>query len=303
MTQLGELRDAYSRFQDAGIKLYALSYDEVDALAAFAEANAIPFPLLSDPDSAVIRKYGILNTDVGEHELPFFGVPHPGTYVVDEEGVIVEKFFPRHIAMRESADSVLESALGKLLMGESDPRASGGADGISVTAFFHGGGGSLKNAILRKVVVRFELPDGLHIYGEPVPESMVAMSVGVSGPDGLVVEDAILPPTTPLKLEGLDIELQVWSGTVDIVVPVWANSHLIHIFDPTDERRVQIDVTVRYQACNHRTCLFPRTEKLSLTVDIAPLDVPDIPGANFETNRITKMDSMTHLTKMVERSK
>ena len=66
MTQLGELRDAYSRFQDAGIKLYALSYDEVDALAAFAEAHAIPFPLLSDPDSAVIRSYGILNTDVGE---------------------------------------------------------------------------------------------------------------------------------------------------------------------------------------------------------------------------------------------
>jgi hypothetical protein len=27
------------------------------------------------------------------------------------------------------------------------------------------------------------------------------------------------------------------------------------------------------------------------------------PGENLEANRITKMDSMTHLTKMVERSK
>ncbi len=83
MTQLGELRDAYARFTQAGIKLYAVSYDEPDALAAFAEANSIPFPLLSDADSSVIREYGILNQEIQPNEIPFYGVPYPGTYLVD----------------------------------------------------------------------------------------------------------------------------------------------------------------------------------------------------------------------------
>ena len=125
MTQLGELRDAYPRFREAGVKLYAVSYDDHAAQAAFAEANQIPFPLLSDADSAVIRRYGILNTLVREDEVPFHGIPFPGTYVVDERGVVVEKFFPRHLANRESADSVLESALGELLMGEQEPALDG----------------------------------------------------------------------------------------------------------------------------------------------------------------------------------
>ena len=57
-----ELRDALPRFREAGVKLYAISYDDVEALATFADAYGIGYPLLSDVDSAVIRRYGILNT-------------------------------------------------------------------------------------------------------------------------------------------------------------------------------------------------------------------------------------------------
>ena len=59
MTQLGELRDAHRRFVDAGVKVYAVSYDDVAALAAFAAASGIPYALLSDADSAVIKRFGI----------------------------------------------------------------------------------------------------------------------------------------------------------------------------------------------------------------------------------------------------
>ena len=45
--------------------------------------------------------------------------------------------------------------------------------------------------IIRHIVVRFELGEGLHIYGEPVPEGMVPMSVEVFGPPGLEVGEPI----------------------------------------------------------------------------------------------------------------
>ena len=48
MTQLVELQEALPQFEAAGIKLYAISYDDPDALAEFALHQGITFPLLSD---------------------------------------------------------------------------------------------------------------------------------------------------------------------------------------------------------------------------------------------------------------
>ena len=88
-----ELRDAAQKFAAAGLKLYAISYDDVEALAAFATANRVTYRLLSDVDSTVIREYGILNTQVDPGDGPIYGIPYPGAYVTDENGVVIEKFF------------------------------------------------------------------------------------------------------------------------------------------------------------------------------------------------------------------
>ncbi len=301
MTQLGELQDALPKFRAAGIKLYAVSYDAPEALAAFAEARGIEFSLLSDTDSAVIRSFGILNTLIQPEDIPFHGIPYPGTYLVDEAGVIREKFFPRHLANRASAETVVDSALGKILMGDDEPRASGGDDAVRITAFVHGGGGVLKSGPVRQLVVRFELREGLHIYGEPVPDGMVATSISVRGPDGLHVESPVVPATQPLVLSGLGVTLHVWSGTVDIVVPVWADSRLVCVTRPVDVPSATLEVTVRYQACDEATCMVPRTERLQVTVPVEPHDVPNIDLLAKNGQKVTSMDSMTHLDKLVRR--
>ncbi|MDG2304239.1 MAG: protein-disulfide reductase DsbD family protein [Candidatus Binatia bacterium] len=243
-------------------------------------------------------EFGILNTFIDEADGLFSGIPYPGTYVLDEDGIVREKFFPRHLANRESADTVLESSLGRVLMGDDDPSANGGDDDVKITAFFHGG--PLKSGPLRRLVVRFELRDGLHIYGEPVPDGMVATQVTVEGPEGLVVQAAILPPTEPLRLDALDVDLQVWNGTVDIPIPRWANSKLVCLMRPVEPNVVTLGVTVRYQACDDNTCLTPRTEKLQVAVPLAPHVVPRFLGDTGP--QAASMDSEKHLEDMMERS-
>ena len=303
MTQLGELQDALPAFRAAGIKLYAVSYDEPDALAAFAKAHGIEYPLLSDADSALIKRFGILNTLIAPDEVPFYGIPFPGTYVVDASGAVVEKFFPRHLANRESAETVLDTALGRVLMSEEGPAASCEDDDVRITAFLRGGGGTMKAGPVRRLIVRFELRDGLHIYGEPVPEGMVAATVVVDGPEGLVVEDPILPPTRPFRLEGSGVELQVFEGTVDIALPVWANSKLVSLVAPVEQTTARLEVTVRYQACDERTCLIPCTERLIVEVPVEPLTVPNLPQLSSAGQKLTPMDSLPHMKKLVRRSK
>ena len=301
MTHLVEMQEEQSKFEAAGLKLYAISYDEQDALADFAKSHHITYTLLSDADSRVIREYGILNTGVGEHEAPFYGMAYPGTYIIDEEGRIVAKFFNRHIAMRESADAFIDSALGKLFVNEAEHRARGGDEDVSVEALFYGGR-SFKHGLLRKLVVRFKLREGLHIYGEPVPDGMVATSVEIEGPEGFHTGEPNFPPTKPLRMEALDTTLHVWSGEIDIVVPMWVNDPLAPL-NSKDASQSEVDlcITVRYQACDDTACHIPRTETFNLSIPIEPANTPrlDIFRGN---SRTTGMDSTRHLKGMVMRS-
>lgn len=296
-----ELRDAHAKFLESGVKLYAISYDDVAALKAFSESYEIPYPLLSDTNSVVIRNYGILNTEVEPGDLPVYGVPFPGCFVTDEKGVVVEKFFHDTYKRRESAEILLDSALGKFLVPEESPDARGGDEEIRISAFLRGGRGTLRQGIQRQLVVRFELRDGLHIYGEPVPEGMVATTIEVEGPPGLVTEDPILPPTETLHLETLGLDLQVWSGVVDIAIPLYPTSELVSECRPLERESAGIDLRLRYQACDERSCFPPRSETLHLEVGIEPVDMPNLAFHGDTGQWKSSMDGAPHMRRLVLR--
>ena len=69
------MRNAFDKFEAAEIKVYAISYDDQEVLSEYAEKQEIPFPLLSDLDSEVIRRYGILNEQIGPDDGFYYGIP------------------------------------------------------------------------------------------------------------------------------------------------------------------------------------------------------------------------------------
>jgi len=253
---------------------------------------------LSDVDSEVIRRFGILNDQVSPGDAMLHGIPYPGVFVTDEQGVVVAKFFHDTYKKRDSPELLIDAALGRVELSDDAPRATGGEPSVRITAAVHGGRGTIRQGIRRQLVVRFELDPGLHIYGEPVPEGLVATTVQLEGPPGLVVEAPILPPTESLRLESLGVDLAVWSGVVDIVLPFHAVGELASEVRPLDVDAVTLDVTVRYQACDDEVCLLPRTEKLSLRV---PLDVIDVPRLGMHMGhgqREAEFDGGPHLRRL-----
>ncbi len=300
MTQLVELQEGYRKFKKHGIKLYAISYDDQEVLSAFAEAYNIEYALLSDMDSAVIKKFGILNTQIEPGDAVLYGIPYPGTYITDEDGTVIQKFFHDTYKRREGPDLLIDAALGRVVLDEAAPAAGGTDDeGIRVSATLHGG--TIKQGAQREVVVRFDLPDGLHIYGEPVPEGMIPTKVTVTGPEGLAVDAAIYPPTEPLRLESLDLELPVWSGRVDIRVPVYALSALQSECRPLDQDSIDIAVSVRYQACDDTVCLLPKTETFTLTVPMETIHVQSIALHMGHGQQEASFDGSPHLRRLLLR--
>lgn len=74
------LRDAATDFAGAKVSVYGVSLDDVQSIAAFKQAQKLPFALLSDTDGSVAAKYGVLMDD-----RPF---ARRVTFVVDDRGVV-----------------------------------------------------------------------------------------------------------------------------------------------------------------------------------------------------------------------
>ncbi|GGC95229.1 peroxiredoxin [Tersicoccus solisilvae] len=84
--ELRELRDALdvadSPFAGRDVRLMAVSVDSKFALRALAEAEALPFDLLSDvwPHGEVARRYGVFDDERGSARR--------GSFVIDADGVL-----------------------------------------------------------------------------------------------------------------------------------------------------------------------------------------------------------------------
>src|SRR6185436_9060712 len=91
----------------SGMGLAAISYDPVAVLADFSQRRGITFPLLSDAGSAVIRNYGILNTTVPSSNQQQYGIPFPGTFILNVMGVVTSRVFEAAYQERNTISSIM----------------------------------------------------------------------------------------------------------------------------------------------------------------------------------------------------
>ncbi|GFR51781.1 hypothetical protein Agub_g14238, partial [Astrephomene gubernaculifera] len=78
-------RDEYSRFTSAGAAVFGISSDSPEENAAFAAAQRLPFPLLSDAGAILRKSFGVKSDLLGL-------LPGRQTYVFDTEGRCVLSF-------------------------------------------------------------------------------------------------------------------------------------------------------------------------------------------------------------------
>jgi hypothetical protein len=75
-----------------GLGIASVSYDSSALLRNFAERKDLHYPMLSDPESRMIRAFDILNDNFPK-DNQWYGVPFPGMYIIDERGIVKAKYF------------------------------------------------------------------------------------------------------------------------------------------------------------------------------------------------------------------
>lgn len=85
-TQACDFRDSLASLQGAGYTVVGVSPDPVEKLAAFAEAEQLTFPLVSDTEKTVLEAYGAWG-EKKNYGRTVVGVIR-STVVVDAEGTV-----------------------------------------------------------------------------------------------------------------------------------------------------------------------------------------------------------------------
>jgi hypothetical protein len=292
-----ELQEKMSAFDALGIKVYALSYDEPDALKSFQDAYNITYTLLSDPDSKVIREYGILNTLIAEDDHPWFGIPFPGTYVADNTGRITHKFFENNLVLRVGPEELLRAVGGEALNDYVGAKVADDSSTMTVKPRVFLEGTQLAVGVLRHLVCQIEVPADRHLYADPAPKSMVSFTMTLAPHSKLVAQELIRPASEAHTVDGTGEVIQVHHGLVELRIPITANAALT---SATEAMVLDLSGEIAWQICDDAVCDVPQQVPFTLNVPVEGSVVSEFmtkPG----NPRVHEMDGLHHFKKMTSR--
>ncbi len=246
------------------MKFAAISYDSEDILKYFAERHKIEYPLLADPQSKVIREYGVLNREATGMQK---GFARPGYYFIDSNGVIREKFFEARYRERLTGNSIIaklfpelgqevtntvEAPHLQLALQQSDRT---GVPGTRIT-----------------VAAEVRLPPDVHVYA-PGTQGYKPIKLVLDDIPEIELKPVIYPQSKILYLPAIKERVPVLDGTFRISEDLKVNSGMGFAGSlGKDGKIITISGRLEYQACDKTTCFVPTSVPVKWQVQVFPLD-------------------------------
>jgi hypothetical protein len=260
-----ELQRDSDRIGKQGLGLAAISYDSAAILKNFADRQHITFPLLSDPDSKIIRSFGILNDTVAPGTFTY-GIPYPGTFIVDPKGVVVSKYFEDDFRERVSSSDILVRAYGQ---------SAGSSTGVVDNKHLRIQSSASTLVALPghriSLILDIDLKPSMHVYAPgvqgyiPIEWSLESGPIGRTHPfeypASKMLHLEVIKETVPVYREHFRIERELTFGP---------ENQLKTLLSATGE--LVLKGAFKYQACDDRECYIPATIPLEWHFKFEGLD-------------------------------
>jgi hypothetical protein len=259
-----ELQGRYDELRKQGFGLVAISYDSRETLKRFADSRAIRFPLISDAGSAIIKRFGIVNE---EQKLgtASYGIPHPGTFIVDRKGVVTARFFEQPYQERYTVAAILAA----------QGANSGGASVTAETQHLSMSASISDSTVAPgeriSIVVTVTPRSSMHVYA-PGKHDYRVVRLNIDPQPWLRAHDAHYPPSEIYHFKPLDERVEVYSKPFRLVQDVTI------LATPEVQKTLAVMPTVtiagvlEYQACDDKICYNPAQVPFSFTVATKALD-------------------------------
>jgi hypothetical protein len=265
------LEKTKQEFEKKGIGVCAISYDSREILKNFAERLNIKFPLLSDPNSKIIQAFDILDTSLPPGIFSY-GVPLAVSYLVDEKGIVKEKFFEADFRKRYSMGTILTRFLGSPLSTHATEQT---LDHLSVKSYASSDAAYSGNRIT--LVIDVNLNPNIHVYA-PGVKNYVSVKLELSRSVGYLTYPAIYPESKMLSMPAIQETVPVFDGQFRLMqdITVTPNPRALPMALNSDHELV-IQGTLQFQACDDKTCFFPQKVPIKWVIKILDLDTQRVP--------------------------
>jgi hypothetical protein len=244
------LENEKAKFEKQGMKVAAISFDSPALLAEFAKRRSITYPLLSDNDSQVIRAFDLLNEEFPKDHV-WFGIPHPGTYVLNPQGVVTAKYFEADYRERYTLATVYAKSF-------TAPGDSGVVDTPHLTLRYSASDEEVRAGSRVQLTVEVELKPKMHVYAPGVQPSYKPIEWSMEASEAWKPHPAAFPKSRILRLEAIQESVPVFEGrftlTRDVTIGPQAK-----VKPALSGNELVVKGEFRYQACNDRECFAPRS--------------------------------------------
>lgn len=260
-----ELERALETLRGQGLGVVAISYDAPEVIRHYDQrAGGLSYPLLADPDSEIIRAFGVLNPNF-EEGTSGYGMAFPGTFVVDADGIVTAKFFEQMHRQRYTAETVLLETFGV----GGGRRLELEAEHLRAAAYASQDVVRPGNRILLSVEI--ELAEGMHLYA-PGADPYRPLTLTVTASPMLEVGDTSLPQPEILYLEPIDQRVPVFRRTVTLRREVTLSPRY-------REQTIRVETLLRYQVCSETICYPPAEQPLVFALEVEAHDTERVPEA------------------------
>lgn len=230
----------------------------------FADARGITFPLVSDPGSAIIRRYGLLN-ETNKQGTRAYGVPYPGTFVLDRTGRVRARYFEEAYQERNTVASILVrqgmTALGPISTIETPHMtiAAAVSDGTVAPG--------------ERLTLTFDVTPkrGMHVYA-PGKHTYQVIGMSLDSQPWLRAGPTRYPASEIYNFVPLGERVEVYTK------PFRLERDLTILATPEVRKLLagQTSLTIagrlEYQACDDKLCYAPQTVPVQWKVDLKPLE-------------------------------
>ncbi len=266
----------------SGLGVCAISYDSREVLKAFADRSQITIPLLADPNSVIIRAFGILNTTVPIGQMAY-GVPYPGSFLVNEQRVVVAKFFEDDYRDRYSVGTLLIRQFGSPL---NTRQTTIQQDHLTIKTY--ASTDSTFSGSRISLIVEIQLMDMVHIYA-PGVHGYLPLKWTLIPSEGFNAHPLSYPQSSTLFLPAIKEQVPVYEGTVRLIQDVSINPNSQSLLKALDSsKELMIGGSLQYQACDEKICYLPQTVPLKWVVKIQELDRQRAPEHLRRENQIQR---------------
>jgi len=259
-----ELQGRFEELRNSGLGLAAISYDSPEVLADFSARRGITFPLLSDPGSATIKRFGILNT-TADPASDRYGYPFPGTFVVDRQGVVTSRVFEPTYQERRTMSSIL------VTLGHRIPAPATKIRGAHLTLTSYATDQMAAPGTHFSLVLDVAPAPHVHVYA-PNTSGYIPVAMSIAAQPGVVLRSAAFPTPEDYFFKPLAEHVPVYSHPFRIVQDVMLDPSSASSALLKAAKTMTITGVFNYQACDDAVCFPPASIPLSWTIGVRPLD-------------------------------